>query len=843
MAGQYRFKDSNGNIVAQISASVDGVISFSGSQVNFSQANTIDLGNVQLAGTASNALLLNGYNAQSFGLTSSLHPFTASIAGTNTFTSSTNARLNSIETISASNINRLNAVEIVSASNIARLSALETTSASVDNTNTTQNTRLTNLENKTGSLATTGSNTFIGTQVITGSLYVTTNLIVQGSSSIQNITGSSVNIGTNTVVLNTANPAVRYAGISVIDSGSTGLTGSILWDSTNNNWLYQNPSGSSYTSAKFISGPQSSTLGAETGLTTGYIPRAVGDDHIGDSVMFQSGSRLGLGTTTPNAMIHTTGSIWITDNPGTNALIFGSNAQGTAKYSYITSTTEGAQKVGLAIYTTSDAGTSNQERVRITDSGYVGIGTTSPSLKLDVRGGVSIGGTTDGIRLGYTGDNSSYDNIGITYTGYNAGSPEVVFTPRTTPGSGALTTYFRFKNSNGASSTNNYASVSIDGYLGVGTTTLAAPLTVYGDIYAGYGGPASNRGLYVGNGGYQASFLYNNSTGNLEISPRSGYSTIFTSGAVTINGILTSSVNNNIFGTASSSGRAIRIQAGSANQAIQFLNSSGGDGTLYAEGTSTAMHYRFDTYSTSNALFVANGGNIGIGTNNPGYKLDVYTAGATSAIRVNSDSSQNSQIRLEEAGTVKFAVTYVPSDATTRMYFAGASTDLITLKSSYVGIGTTNPSEKLYVSGNIYSTDTVYGRNIQPTAWATITAGTPSGAGIPTGYSRVYVSSPCDGTWRTILTNVNDTKMHFWASIGDAASKDTSQWYLMTTSPAYGVSGMGNINYQDNGWNTGAHNFRIIDGGSGTHHLQISCTSYYSSSNTATGNIYFLRME
>ena len=85
--------------------------------------------------------------------------------------------------------------------------------------------------------------------------------------------------------------------------------------------------------------------------------------------------------------------------------------------------------------------------------------------------------------------------------------------------------------------------------------------------------------------------------------------------------------------------------------------------------------------------------------------------------------------------------------------------------------------------------------------------------------------------------------MHFWASIGDAASKDTSQWYLMTTSPAYGVSGMGNINYQDNGWNTGAHNFRIIDGGSGTHHLQISCTSYYSSSNTATGNIYFLRME
>jgi hypothetical protein len=151
MAGQYRFKDSNGNIVAQISASVDGVISFSGSQVNFSEANTINLGNVQLAGTASNALLLDGFDSQAFAFTSSIHPFTASIAGTNTFTSSTTARLNSIETISASNISRLNSIETITASNLARISALESTSASVDTLNTTQNTRLANLEIKTGS--------------------------------------------------------------------------------------------------------------------------------------------------------------------------------------------------------------------------------------------------------------------------------------------------------------------------------------------------------------------------------------------------------------------------------------------------------------------------------------------------------------------------------------------------------------------------------------------------------------------------------------------------------------------------------------------------------------------
>ena len=33
------------------------------------------------------------------------------------------------------------------------------------------------------------------------------------------------------------------------------------------------------------------------------------------------------------------------------------------------------------------------------------------------------------------------------------------------------------------------------------------------------------------------------------------------------------------------------------------------------------------------------GTNVGIGTNSPSYKLDVYTSGATSAVRINSDSS------------------------------------------------------------------------------------------------------------------------------------------------------------------------------------------------------------
>ena len=146
--------------------------------------------------------------------------------------------------------------------------------------------------------ATTGSNTFKGTQVFSGSLFVTENLVVFGSSSLVNVTASAVSVGTNTIVLNTSSPAVRFGGISVADSGSGGGTsGSLFWDSLNNNWLYQHPlgGGESAMSAMLISGPKNSgSLGDELHITPGKIMVAVGDDHIGDSIMTQTGNVITL---------------------------------------------------------------------------------------------------------------------------------------------------------------------------------------------------------------------------------------------------------------------------------------------------------------------------------------------------------------------------------------------------------------------------------------------------------------------------------------------------------------------------------------------------------------------
>jgi hypothetical protein len=135
-----------------------------------------------------------------------------------------------------------------------------------------------------------GGNTFTGNQIVSASVYVTGDMIVYGSSSLQNLTASAVSIGTNTVVLNTSTPAVRFGGIQVIDSGSSSATGSLFWDSQNDVWVYVNPTGSAYASARLLSGPKSLTLGSEATLTNTNVPKVDDGDHLVDSQITDDGT-------------------------------------------------------------------------------------------------------------------------------------------------------------------------------------------------------------------------------------------------------------------------------------------------------------------------------------------------------------------------------------------------------------------------------------------------------------------------------------------------------------------------------------------------------------------------
>ena len=158
--------------------------------------------------------------------------------------------------------------------------------------NTTQNNRLSSIESITGSYATTGSNTFRGNQTISGSTYVTGDLIVQGSSSIQYISASSVSIGTNIVQLNTANPSVRFAGLTIIDSGSVGGSGSFLYDSVHDEFIFvHRGNGTNITSSHFVLGPETyDSLGNELYLTCNRISKGTGKEHLVDSCIFDNGT-------------------------------------------------------------------------------------------------------------------------------------------------------------------------------------------------------------------------------------------------------------------------------------------------------------------------------------------------------------------------------------------------------------------------------------------------------------------------------------------------------------------------------------------------------------------------
>jgi hypothetical protein len=156
--------------------------------------------------------------------------------------------------------------------------------------------------NTTSSIYTDGGLQVTKDTYLSSSLYIKGNLTVYGTQSVSYITSSTLNITTNLITVNTATPSVRFGGIAVQDSGSTaGLTGSLLWDSQNNSWLYDNPSGSgNYDSAMVIMGPRnSSTLGSEQGLNCNYLIQGHGHHHTTSSGIFHDGTN----TCIPGALL------------------------------------------------------------------------------------------------------------------------------------------------------------------------------------------------------------------------------------------------------------------------------------------------------------------------------------------------------------------------------------------------------------------------------------------------------------------------------------------------------------------------------------------------------------
>jgi hypothetical protein len=351
---------------------------------------------------ATNANLLDGIDGASFLQTGSFNTFSSSIdttiknklngdgvisgsvqvditntTGYSTFSSSLSSSIGSLSGSVATTTSGLS-------------SSIGSLSSSVATTTSGLAGRITTIE---GNYATTGSNVFVGSQVITGSLYITNDMIVQGCSCLQNITASAVSIGTNVVMLNTATPAVRFAGVSVQDSGSNaGVTGSIYWDGLCNRWIYSNPSDIGYSGGMLLSGPRTSTLGSEAPLTCNYIAKSGGGDHLYDSCIIDDGTTVcinanlkgsGMGCFTSAICSCASSTLYsyfdgnntVLPNPTDRPHIFRTSSGGLG----LSANNEGAGSQPISMFTC------GAQRFTILPNGNVGINTNNPLSQLDVN--------------------------------------------------------------------------------------------------------------------------------------------------------------------------------------------------------------------------------------------------------------------------------------------------------------------------------------------------------------------------------------------------------------------------------------------------------------------------
>ena len=439
--------------------------------------------------------------------------------------------------------------------------------------------------------------------------------------------------------------------------------------------------------------------GSVSGGSTNYIARWASSTTLTTGSLYDNGTNVGIGTTTPSARLHTyIGTS--TAASASNAIgIFESNVNGVVQINGPDANSMGLffGRSGAAYYSGierngTDLYLKNNSSVAVTinSSGNVGIGTTSPDSKFHV--GPSNGSQ---IRFDFVGSGDNYYD-GVTH-------------------------YFR--NGNGAS---NIMTLLNGGSVGIGTTAPSTKLYVNAydasnwittlnntgtsghQMYFGYNDGSSTRyGLYIAGGP-------GSGTGNFDFGVGSSKFRIMADGNV---GIGTSSPTRKLDVNGTSIFRdftTVVASNGNTVSNITWLSTDSGIMNIYTGGSATVQ-------LNSNGVSYFNGGNVGINTTSPQDKLTVR--GAT-----------NYNLNLGMLGS--YSAIYVYNDASNaykELRIDAAPLILQSYSGGNVGINTTAPVAKLDVEGDFQLLNANYN------SYSSSVSGTTTLATIPTSsYNGVF---------------------------------------------------------------------------------------------------------
>jgi hypothetical protein len=655
--------------------------------------------NAQTASFTAFTSSINSFSASILAQTASLNSFSSSVL---TFTGSAATRLGALEaataslyTATSSFSGRLGALEAATASLYTATSSLNAFSASLNSytsstdakiasiysTTSSLNTRVGTLEAytsslnaKTSSFATTSSNTFIGTQTITGSVlqsgsFTSTGTITAQTLVVQTITSSVVyssgsNIFGNTIAnTQTFTGSVNITGslslnnITIPTSASLAstylplaggtLTGALSGTSAtfSSNIIFSNTNTSiNYGSSRFFLYNGTNTyIGDIDALsaTASTILRTNGVDRL---------TILATGAATFSNALQVAGQ-QAAANYGGTGLNFDFTSGNVGRIASV-KTSSGGSSLELHTYNTS--GGDNNALV-ISNTGNVGIGTTSPSEKLDVFGSIRLRTAVQVDSYYATFAQNAYYNG--SWNKYSSG-----YARRIQLGDGIS---FGISNVSGGGADdpitfNTYLAITDTGSVGIGTTSPGVKLHVFGSAVTPSGGYSiadlvieesgeaalgiigtTYSSIYFGDAGtaLAGAVVYNHTDNSLGFRTNNNTDKILITSGGNV-GIGTTSMDTKLHvfdgsaGTISSyESTGITIEnSGRGN--LQFLTPANSDaymffGAPHASGITANRGYVGYDHASDTMLFFSSGkysftsGNVGIGTTSPIFKLSV----------------------------------------------------------------------------------------------------------------------------------------------------------------------------------------------------------------------------